>query len=110
VVHQTVTVHCPVRLPAPALTLRELSEHCSCVSQPLNSTIALATVAPLGTPDSLVPHWIVRRIIAEWLFQKLEGSEFELIHPGAPDTVRWHTGQFGVLDQGSLRLVLLLSF
>jgi hypothetical protein len=60
VVHRTVTVHCPVRLLAPALTLRELSAHCSCVSRPLNSTVALATVAPLGTPDSLVLHRTVR--------------------------------------------------
>jgi hypothetical protein len=54
VVHRTGTVHCPVRLLAPALTLRELSAHYSCVSRPLNSTVALATVAPLGTPDSSV--------------------------------------------------------
>jgi hypothetical protein len=52
---------CPVCLLAPALTLRELSAHCSCVSRPLNSTVALATVAlaivaPLGTPDSLVNY------------------------------------------------------
>jgi hypothetical protein len=60
VVHRTSTVHCPVRLLAPALTLRELSAHCSCASWPLNSTVALATVAPLGTPDSPVLHRIVR--------------------------------------------------
>jgi hypothetical protein len=30
--------------------------------------------------------------------------------PGAPDTVRWHTGQSGAPDQGSLRFLLLLSF
>jgi hypothetical protein len=55
-VHRTGTVHCPVRLLAPALTLRELSAHCSVVSRPLNSTVALATVAPLGTPDSPVNY------------------------------------------------------
>jgi hypothetical protein len=48
VVHQTVTVHCPVRLLAPALTLRAQLTHCSVVSQPLNSTVTLATVAPLA--------------------------------------------------------------
>jgi hypothetical protein len=47
VVHQTGTVHCPVHLLVPALTLRELSVHCSVVSRPLNSTVALATVALL---------------------------------------------------------------
>jgi hypothetical protein len=30
--------------------------------------------------------------------------------PGAPNTDRWHTGQSGVPDQGSLRFLLLLSF
>jgi hypothetical protein len=60
VVHRTITVHCLVRLLAPALTLRELFMHCSIVSRPLNSTVALATVAPLGTPDSLVLHRTVR--------------------------------------------------
>jgi hypothetical protein len=33
--HRTGTVHCPVCLLAPALTLRELSAHCSVVSRPL---------------------------------------------------------------------------
>jgi hypothetical protein len=32
------------------------------------------------------------------------------IHPGAPNTVWWHTGQSGAPDQGSLRFPLLLSF
>jgi hypothetical protein len=56
VVHRTFTVHCSVRLLAPALTLRELSAHCSGVSRPLNSIVALATVAPLGTSDSPVNY------------------------------------------------------
>jgi hypothetical protein len=34
---------------------------------------------------------------------KPEGEEFKLIHPGAPNTVRWHAGLSGVPDQGSLR-------
>jgi hypothetical protein len=37
-----------------------------------------------------------------------EGEEFGLESPGAPDTVRWHTGQSGAPDQGSLRLSLAL--
>jgi hypothetical protein len=103
VVHQTGTVHCPVRLLAPTLTLRALSAHCSCVSRPLNSTVALATVAPLGTPNSPVNYSGVA-------FKKPEAEQFSVDLPGAPDTVRWHTGQSGAPDQGSLRLVLLLSF
>jgi hypothetical protein len=42
--------------------------------------------------------------------QKPEGEEFESIAPGAPDTVRWHTGQSGAPDQGSLRFLLFLCF
>jgi hypothetical protein len=37
-----------------------------------------------------------------------EGVEFSLEFPGAPDTVRWHTGQSGAPDQGTLRLSLAL--
>jgi hypothetical protein len=35
-----------------------------------------------------------------------KGAKFGLESLGAPDTVRWHTGQSGVPDQGSLRLSL----
>jgi hypothetical protein len=30
-----------------------------------------------------------------------EGEEFSVEFPGAPDTVRWHTGQSGAPDQGA---------
>jgi hypothetical protein len=40
--------------------------------------------------------------------RKPEASKLELIHLGAPDTVRWCTGQSGAPDQGSLRFSLLL--
>jgi hypothetical protein len=62
VVHRTGTVHCPVRLLEPALTLRELSAHCSVVSRLLNSTVALApllrwhTGQSGATPDSPVNY------------------------------------------------------
>jgi hypothetical protein len=39
-----------------------------------------------------------------------EGAKFSLKSPGAPDTVRWHTGQSGVPDQGTLRLSLAPLF
>jgi hypothetical protein len=35
----------------------------------------------------------------------LEGSKFGFESPGAPDTVRWHTGQSGAPDQGAFRVV-----
>ena len=59
VVHRTVTVHCPVRLLAPALTSAR-SPHCSVVSRPLNSTVGTVVVASHGTPDSPVLHRTVR--------------------------------------------------
>jgi hypothetical protein len=34
-----------------------------------------------------------------------EGEEFEMKCPGAPDIVRWHTGQSGAPDQGAFRVV-----
>jgi hypothetical protein len=73
-----------------ALTLRELSAHCS-RCQP---TVVLATVAPLGTPDSLVNY-------SGEPPQKPEGEGFSLYGP-------WGTGQSGALDQGSFRFLLLL--
>jgi hypothetical protein len=88
---------------APALTstraVRTVHCYCSFCRRPL----ALVAVAPLA-------HRTVRWIIAESSSRKPEAEEFELIHPGAPDTVRWCTGQFDALDQGCLRFTLLLYF
>jgi hypothetical protein len=56
-----------------------------------------------GTPDSPVNY-------SGAVSEKPEGEEFRLYGPGAPDTVRWCTGQPGAPDQGYLRFLLLLSF
>jgi hypothetical protein len=37
-----------------------------------------------------------------------EGGEFSVECPGAPDTVRWHTGQSGAPDQGAFGLSFAL--
>jgi hypothetical protein len=37
-----------------------------------------------------------------------EGSEFSFESPGAPDTVRWHTGQSGAPDQGAFGMSFAL--
>jgi hypothetical protein len=103
VVHRTVTVHCSVRLLAPALTLHELSTLYSAFQVSFGVDRCAVAIAPLA-------HRTIRWIIAEWLFQKPKGGELELIHPGAPDTVRWHTGQSDAPDQGSLRFLWLLYF
>jgi hypothetical protein len=51
---------------------------------------------PLGAPDSPVNY------NASAL--KIPGAEeFSAKSPGAPDTVRWHTGQSGAPDQGAFR-------
>jgi hypothetical protein len=39
-----------------------------------------------------------------------EGEELSVEFPGAPDTVRWCTGQSGAPDQGTLRYTWLLCF
>jgi hypothetical protein len=66
-------------------------------------------VAPLAhrtlsgaTPDSPVNYSRAASRIPE-------GEQFGVGVPGAPDTVRWHTGQSGAPDQGTLRLTLALS-
>jgi hypothetical protein len=56
VVHRTVTVHCLVRLLAPALTLHALSAHCSRAVHYCRRPLALLAVASHGTPDSPVNY------------------------------------------------------
>jgi hypothetical protein len=52
-------MHCPVRL-ADALTLRELSTHCSFCKRPLEPTVALPSCCSAGAPDSPVAHQTVQ--------------------------------------------------
>jgi hypothetical protein len=93
-----------------ALTQRALSAHCSyslftfaddCWRSSCCS--AWHTGQSGASPDSPVNY-------SEVALQKPEAEQFRVDLPGAPDTVWWHTGQSGTPDQGSLRLVLLLSF
>jgi hypothetical protein len=66
---------------------------------PLQVTVgAVVAVASAGTPDSPVNYSGAPLEIPE-------GSEFVFDRPGAPDTVRWHTGQSGAPDQGAFRVV-----
>jgi hypothetical protein len=96
VVHQTITVHCPVRLLAPAQTSVRAVRSVHCTVHFCRRPLALFAVAPHVTSDSPVNY---------------SGVAF-------PETRRWQvrswspwcTGQSGAPDQGSLRLVLLLSF
>jgi hypothetical protein len=87
-----------------ALTLRELSTHCSRCRRSLESTVALASRCSTGctrqfggTPDSPVNY-------SGAAFQKPEGGKFDVVRPWAPDTLS------GAPNQSSLRFLLLLSF
>jgi hypothetical protein len=53
------------------------------------------------SPDSLVNY-------SGAPYDFSEGEEFKLKCPGAPDTVRWHTGQSGATDQGAFGLSFAL--
>jgi hypothetical protein len=108
VVHRTVIVHCLVHLLAPALTFACANAHCSLSLFICRRPLARSSRCSAGTPDSPVLHRTVRWNIAERLPQIPEARKFELILPGAPDTVRWHTEQSGAPDQGSLRLSFAL--
>jgi hypothetical protein len=59
-VHRTGPVHCPVRLLAPALTLRAQSRTVHYSLLLLQTTVGAVAVAPHGTPVSPVLHRIVR--------------------------------------------------
>jgi hypothetical protein len=54
-----------------------------------------------ATPDSPVNYSGVAPRIPE-------GELFGVRVPGAPDTIRWHTGQSSAPDQGTLRLTFAL--
>jgi hypothetical protein len=84
VVHLTVTVHCPVRLLAPALTLRALFTHCSLLQTTVGAVSrcsAWHTGQSGATPDSPMNYTGVAP-------RKPEAEQFRVNLPGAPDTVR----------------------
>jgi hypothetical protein len=56
-----------------------------------------------GAPDSPVSY-------SEAPLRIPEGEEFSSESGGAPDTVRWHTGQSGAPDQGAFGYPLLYLF
>jgi hypothetical protein len=99
--HRTVTVHCSVRLLAPVLTSARAGEHCSAFIVPSRRPLVLCSRYSTGTPDSPVNYSGVAPRIPE-------GGKFGVGFPGAPDTVRWHTGRSGAPDQGTLRLSFAL--
>jgi hypothetical protein len=85
VVHRTGPVDCPVRLLAPALTSARAGAYCSAFNAFSRRPLARSSRCSAGTPDSPVNYSGAASRIPE-------AGKFDLILPGAPDTVRWHTG------------------
>jgi hypothetical protein len=79
-----------------ALTSARAGAHCSLLLFCCRRPLALCSRYSAGAPDSPVNYSGVAPRIPE-------GGKFGVGFPGAPDTVRWHTGQSGVPDQGTLR-------
>jgi hypothetical protein len=75
--------------------------HCSALTALCRRPLARSSRCCAGTPDSPVNYSRAAPIIPE-------GEQFRVEFPGAPDTVRWRTGQSGAPDQGTLRLSFAL--
>jgi hypothetical protein len=93
-----------------ALTLRELSVHCSRCRRPLESTVALLSRYFASTPDSSVVHRTVRWIIAERLSRNPKVKSSTCTDPGAPDTVRCARPGFSSISFAPLIWTLTLIF
>ena len=79
-----------------ALTSTRAGAHCSLLLFRCRRPLALCSRYSAGTTDSPVNYSGAAPRI-------LEGGKFGVGFPGAPDTVRWHTGQYVAPDQGTLR-------
>jgi hypothetical protein len=105
VVHRTGTVQC---VWCAIWFCSDSGAHCSAFNafcrRPLAQSIVVASLAHRtlsgATPDSSVNYSGAASRIPE-------GEQFGVGVPGAPDNVRWHTGQSGAPNQGTLRLTLL---
>jgi hypothetical protein len=75
--------------------------HCSALTARCRRPLALCSHYSAGAPDSPMNYSRAAPRIPE-------GDKFRLEFPGAPDTVRWHTGQSGAPDQGTLWLSFAL--
>jgi hypothetical protein len=81
-----------------ALTSARVGAHCSLLLFLCRRPLARSSRCSAGIPDSPVYYSGAAPRIPE-------GGKFRVDLPGAPDTVRWHTGQSGAPDQGCLRVV-----
>jgi hypothetical protein len=91
VVHQTVTVHCLVRLLAPARTSAHAGAHCSALLYHCRRPLALCSHYSAGAPDNPVNYSGAAPGIPE-------GSKLGVGFSGAPDCPVRHTrAHFGCL-------------
>jgi hypothetical protein len=104
VVHRTGPVDCPVRQLRVLCPLRAQAR-IKCVAV---DRCARSSRCSTGTPDSPVWHQTLSGASPDSPVNYSgaashfpEGEKFSVECPGAPDTVRWHTGQSGVPDQGA---------
>jgi hypothetical protein len=102
------TVRCAISL------YSDSGAHCSAFNAFCRRPLARSSCCSAGTPDSLVRHRTLSGATPDSPVNYSgaasripEGEQFGVEVPGAPDTVRWHTGQSGAPDQGTLRLALL---
>jgi hypothetical protein len=89
--------------------------HCSAFNAFCRRPLARSSRCSAGTPDSLVRHRTLSGASPDSPVNYSgatsripEGEQFGVGVPGAPNIVRWHTGQSGAPDQGTLRLTLAL--
>jgi hypothetical protein len=116
VLHQTVTVHCPVHLLAPALAFARVGAHCSVSLFLCRRPLALYSRYSAGTSDSPMLHRTVRWIIAERPPEFLKVASLELsslvhrtLSGGAPDSPVVHR-TVRCARPGKPSVALLLSF
>jgi hypothetical protein len=86
---------------APLTLSSDSAVHCCAVSTLLQSTVGASSRCSAGAPDSPMNYSGAR-------LEKPESGWFELYGPGAPDTVRWHSGLSGAPFLSTLWFLLLL--
>jgi hypothetical protein len=89
--------------------------HCSAFNAFCRRPLARSSRCTAGTPDSPVRHRTLFGATPDSpvnysgaVSRIPEGEQFGVGVLGAPDTFRWHTGQSGAPDQGTLRLTFAL--
>jgi hypothetical protein len=86
--------HRTVRCPSDFAALTS-ARYCDALFISSESTVGTDSRYSAGSPDSPVAHRTVRWIIVEGALEFPRVAGWHLYGPGAPNTVRWHTGQSG---------------